>query len=61
MTRLYNQSVRWQARQEFIVNLKAIIFIEKLSHWTHKVDHMAHKGIAQRALPASGVRVKIKV
>ena len=29
------------------------LFIEKLSHGTYEVGHMALMGIAQRALPAS--------
>ena len=31
-------------------------FIEKLRQLTHVVDTLSHKGIARRALPASGVK-----
>ena len=37
------------------------IFIEKLGQWIHAVGHMSHKVIAQGALPASGVRMQVKV
>ena len=33
-----------------------LIFIEKLRQLTHVVGTLSHKGIARRALPASGVK-----
>ena len=36
--------------------LLAIFFIEKLRQLTHVVGTLSHKGIARRALPASGVK-----
>ena len=38
--------------QELFLNL----FIEKLRQLTHVVGTLSHKGIARRALPASGVK-----
>ena len=37
------------------------IFTEKLRQGIHEVVHMCLKSIAQRVLPASGVRMKVYV
>ena len=36
--------------------LLSFFFIEKLRQLTHVVGTLSHKGIARRALPASGVK-----
>ena len=35
---------------------RTFFFIEKLRQLTHVVGTLSHKGIARRALPASGVK-----
>ena len=39
-----------------VVFLWFFFFIEKLRQLTHVVGTLSHKGIARRALPASGVK-----
>ena len=51
----------WAVRLEVHFELRKkegcffIFIIEELRQWTHELGHMSHKGIAQGAVPASGV------
>ena len=54
-----HQSIRYTSHQSIrLLNYdkRLFFFIEKLRQLTHVVGTLSHKGIARRALPASGVK-----